>query len=47
MKIEFKAENDLNGISIKEYLTNHLNMSKRLIIKLKKHPDLGCLFLIL
>lgn len=42
MKIEFKVENDLNEISIKEYLINHLNMSKRLIIKLKKNQKILC-----
>ena len=42
MKIEFKVKNDLEGISIKEYLINHLNMSKRLIIKLKKYQQIMC-----
>ena len=42
MKIEFIVDNDLNGISIKEYLTTKLLMSKRLIIKLKKHQNILC-----
>lgn len=42
MKIEFKVQKDLEGVSIKEYLTNTLNMSKRLIIKLKKQQKILC-----
>ncbi|MBE5821791.1 MAG: RluA family pseudouridine synthase [Clostridiales bacterium] len=42
MKIEFKVENNLSGISIKQYLINNLNMSKRLIIKLKKNQNILC-----